>query len=55
MANPADKPAVVGQAIERRQQFALGEVAIGAEDHDDALGNLPFEPERVLERVLVGH
>ena len=49
------QPAVVGEAIERGQQFALGEVAIGAEDHDDALGNVPFEAERILERVLVGH
>ncbi len=49
------QPAVVGEAVERRQQFALGEVAVGAENHDDALGNLPLEPERVLEGVLVGH
>ncbi len=55
MANPADKPAVVGEAVERGQQFALGEVAVGSEDDDDALGDLAIEAERVLERVLVGH
>src|ERR1035441_1471777 len=49
------KPPVEGQPVERGQQLALGEVAIGAEDHDDALGDLAFEAERVLERVLVGH
>ena len=47
--------AVEGQAIEGRQQLALGEVAVGAEDDDDALGNLPFEAERILKGVLVGH
>ena len=49
------KPAVEGEPVERGQQLALGEVAIGAEDDDDALGDLAFEAERVLERVLVGH
>ena len=47
--------AVVGQPVERGQQFALGEVAIGAEDDDGALGHLPLKAQRVLERVLVGH
>ena len=43
--------AVVGQAIERGEEFPLGEIAVGAEDDDDARGHLSIEAQRVLEGV----
>ena len=43
---------VVGQTIERGQELALGEVAIGAEDDHHALGHLAFEAQGILEGIL---
>jgi 6-phosphofructokinase 1 len=40
------------KAVQRGNQFAPGQVAVGAEDDDGAVGRAPAEAQRVLERVL---
>ena len=36
-------------------QLALGEVPVGAENHDRAFRRLPFKPQRILERIFDTH
>ena len=44
-AKPGGEAAVVRQPVERGQQFALGEVAVGAEDDHGALGHAAVRTE----------
>src|SRR5208283_3246797 len=52
---PGGEAAIVSQPIESGEQFALGEVAVGAENDDCTFRNTPFKPQRILERILDRH
>ena len=52
---PGREPPVVGQPVERGHELPFREVAIRAEDHDDALGHAPLEAQRVLKRIFDSH
>ena len=45
----------IEEAVEGGEELAFGEVTVGAEDDDDASGDLAIEAERVLEGVGGGH
>ena len=49
------QPPFPRQAIERGHQFAFGQIAIGAEDHDRARRCLAIETKRVLQGRLSRH
>ena len=47
--------ALVGEPVQSGNQFALGQVAIGAEDYDGAGRHTTLKPQRILERIRFGH
>lgn len=44
-----------GEAVEGGDEFAFGEVAVGAEDDEGAGFDLALEAEGVVERVVGAH
>jgi hypothetical protein len=47
--------ALVGEPVERGQQLAFGEIAIGSENDHGALGYATLEAQGILERILQRH
>ena len=47
--------ALIGEPVQSGNQFALGQIAIGAEDYDGAGRHTTLKPQRILERISFGH
>ena len=47
--------ALIGETVESGNQFALGQIAVGAENDDGARRYTTLKPQRILKRISFGH